>query len=100
MAILGLTRTLAFEVGGGIRVNTICPGPTKGPRIESVIQNQADLRDITYDEAKEVMFLEEMALGDLGEADDVANMVAFLASEMGDHITAQDINIDGGGAWY
>ncbi|MEF8824929.1 MAG: SDR family oxidoreductase [Halapricum sp.] len=41
--MIGLTRTLAFELGGDdITVNAICPGATRGPRIERVIEAQAD----------------------------------------------------------
>lgn len=43
MAVLGLTRTLAFELGeDDVTVNAICPGATRGPRIDDVIEAQAD----------------------------------------------------------
>lgn len=101
MAVVGLTRTLAFELSDfGATVNAICPGATAGPRIERVIDAQADSRNISYEEAKAELFTDETALGTLVEAEDTAEVAAFLASEKGRHITAQDINVDAGTVWY
>lgn len=101
MAVIGLTRTLAFELSEwDVTVNAICPGATAGPRIESVIEAQAADRDISYEEAKAQVFTDETALGSLVESEDTAAMAAFLASEKGRHITAQDINVDAGTVWY
>ncbi|WP_101295883.1 SDR family NAD(P)-dependent oxidoreductase [Halegenticoccus soli] len=101
MAVIGLTRTLAFELGeDGVRVNAICPGATRGPRIERVIERQAERRGITYEEAKACVFTDTAALGSLVEARDVAELTAYLLSERGRHITGQDINVDAGTVWY
>lgn len=101
MAVIGLTRTLAFELGdNNITVNAICPGPTKGPRIQNVIRNQAENRGVSYEEAKQQVFLDDVALGRLTNPEDVAEMVVYLVSEQGSHITAQDINVDAGTTWY
>lgn len=101
MAVIGLTRTLAFELGKeGIRVNAICPGGTEGPRIDRVLENQAEKRGITFEEAKRQVFTDDAALGVLTEPADVAEAVVFLASDRAKHITAQDINVDAGTAWY
>ena len=101
MAVIGLTRTLAFELGDDdVTVNTICPGATRGDRIDRVIQGQADSQGISFEEAKRKVFSEDAALGRLVEPDDVAGMVAYLASERGRRITAQDVNVDGGTVWY
>lgn len=101
MAVIGMTRTWAFEFGDDdVTVNAICPGATAGPRIKDVIQNQADNRGISYEEAKRELFTGEIALGEFVEAEDTAEMVAYLASEKGHHITAQDINVDAGTIWY
>lgn len=101
IAVTGLTRTLAFELGdGNVTVNAICPGPVKGPRLEDVIQNQADEAGISYEEAKRERFLDSMAIDELVEEEDVAKKVAYLASEDGEHITGQDINVSGGIVWY
>lgn len=101
MAVIGLTRTLAFELGEhDITVNAICPGATRGPRIERVIEKQADRLEVTFEEAKQRVFTEGAALGVLTEPEDIAEMVTFLASERGRNITAQDINVDAGTVWY
>lgn len=101
MAVIGLTRTLAFELGEhDITVNAICPGATRGPRIERVIEKQADRLEVSFEEAKQRVFTEDAALGVLTEPEDIAGAVVFLASEHGRHITAQDINVDAGTVWY
>jgi NAD(P)-dependent dehydrogenase (short-subunit alcohol dehydrogenase family) len=101
MALIGLTRTLAFELGeDDVTVNAICPGPVKGPRIEDVISNQADQLGVSDEEAKRRVFTDDAAMGRIVDAGDVAEMVAYLASEAGRHVTAQDINVDAGAVWY
>lgn len=100
-AVIGLTRTLAFELGDDdVTVNAVCPGATKGPRIDDVIEKQASQLGVDYEEAKRRVFTDDAALGELVEPEDVAETVAFLASDEACHITAQDVNVDGGTAWY
>lgn len=67
-----------------------------GDRIRRMIGNQAKAQDIPYKEAKRRTFTGGAALGTPVDPEDVAGMVAFLASEEGRHITAQDITIDAG----
>jgi NAD(P)-dependent dehydrogenase (short-subunit alcohol dehydrogenase family) len=101
MAILGLTRTAAAEFADDdVTVNAICPGPVTGPRIEDVIEKQADQLDVDYEEAKRRVFTGDAMLDRLVDPEDVADMAAYLASEGGRNITAQDINVDGGTVWY
>ena len=101
MGVLGLTRTLAFELGDDdVTVNAICPGATRGPRIEQVIENQASQLDVSFEDAKREVFTDDTALGTLVGPEDIAGMVVYLASEKGRHITAQDINVDAGTTWY
>jgi NAD(P)-dependent dehydrogenase (short-subunit alcohol dehydrogenase family) len=101
MAVIGITRTLAHELGDdAVTVNAICPGPVRGPRLDSVIQNQADSAGISFERAKNERFVDDMALNELVEAEDIADLVAYLSSESGKHITGQDINVSGGVVWY
>jgi len=100
MAVIGLTRTLAFELEDPITVNSLCPGPVDGPRLHEVVEKQAEELEISVEEARNRLFANEMALSEVVDQNDIAEMVAFLASKKGDHITAQDINIDSGTAWY
>lgn len=101
MAVIGLTRTLAFELGNeGVTVNSICPGTVRGQRAKNVIKKRADDLGISYEEAKRKLFVDDTALESMVDAESVANQVVYLASDKGRDITAQDINVDAGGAWY
>ncbi|MDL5363510.1 SDR family NAD(P)-dependent oxidoreductase [Halalkalicoccus sp. NIPERK01] len=100
-AVIGLTRTLAFELGeDGVTVNAVCPGATRGPRIERVIERQAERRGVSYEEAKRATFTDDAALGELVGPEDVAALVSFLLGPDARHITAQDVNVDAGTVWY
>lgn len=84
-AIISMTKSLAKELGpSGIRVNCVAPG---------VIDT--DMLDFFSDEDKKGM-AEETLLGRLGTPEDVAALVAFLASENAAYITGQIIGVDGG----
>lgn len=99
-AIIGLTRTLAFELGDDVTVNAVCPGAISGPRIDDVIEKRAAALGVSYEEAKREMFTDDAALGDLVSTSDTAEIVAFLASDRARHVTAQDVNVDAGTVWY
>ncbi|MBO3682273.1 SDR family NAD(P)-dependent oxidoreductase [Streptomyces sp. NEAU-YJ-81] len=80
MALLGLTRTLAGEVGPhGVAVNSLSPGPVRGPRMDRNFRLQAELSGTTV-EAAERDFASRAALNRLVEEDEVAKaLVAMLA---------------------
>jgi 3-oxoacyl-[acyl-carrier protein] reductase len=83
--IIGLTKSIAKEVGSrGITVNAIAPG-----FIESKMTEQLD-------EKQRQALLERIPLGSIGTPQDVAEAVAFLASEEARYITGQVLNVDGG----
>lgn len=96
MGLIGLTRTLAEELGPhGIRVNTVCPGTVEGERLEEVLVEQADKRGMTVEAITD--YARGMSpLRTFVSADDVAELVLFLASERSRHMTGQDINISAG----
>lgn len=101
IGMIGLSRTLAHELGDDdVTVNTVCPGPVKGERIERVIEKQAEVLGVSYEEAKQEILLEDLAVEELVEKEDVAELVAYLAGPAGRHVTAQDINVDSGMTWY
>lgn len=89
-AMVGLTRQLAFELGKhGIRVNSVAPG--------LVMTDEAKIRRWEgYTEAKREAKLASTALGRLGESEDIANGVFWLASDLSKYVTGQIIQIDGG----
>ncbi|WP_153731252.1 3-oxoacyl-[acyl-carrier-protein] reductase [Sporosarcina obsidiansis] len=83
--VIGLTKTSAKELAArNILVNAVAPGFIT-----------TDMTDELGDEMKEQL-LSTIPLGKLGNADDVANTVAFLLSEEANYITGQTINVDGG----
>lgn len=101
MGVIGLTRTAAAEFAEDeVTVNAICPGGTRGSRIDDVIERQAEQMNVDFEEAKRRRFTEDALMGQLIEPEDIANMAVFLASEAAQHITAQDVNVDGGTVWY
>ncbi len=81
--ILGMTRALAKELGPGIAINAICPGV-----IETELGNS-----LTKARGPELM--KGIALGRLGTPQDVAQLVAFLATVEPNFITGQSFVIDG-----
>ena len=79
MALLGLTRTLAGEAGPhGVAVNSLSPGPVRGPRMDRNFRLTAELTGCTIEDA-ERDFASRAALGRLVEEDEVAQaLVAML----------------------
>jgi 2,3-dihydro-2,3-dihydroxybenzoate dehydrogenase len=91
-AAVALTRCLGLELGGrGVRANVVCPGSTDTDM----------LRELTVDHAALVAGTPEafkvgIPLGRVGAAADVAEAVAFLASDAARHVTLQTLYVDGG----
>ncbi len=84
-ALIGLTKALAKELGpSGIRVNAVAPG---------VIDTDMLAR---FDFADRQALIDETPLGRLGTPADVAELIAFLATEQAGFITGQVIGCDGG----
>lgn len=90
-ALRSLARTAAAElVGRGIRVNTVAPGP-----IETPILGRTGLPKEAMDGfAKEI--IAKVPMKRLGQPEEVAGVVAFLASKDASYITGVEINVDGG----
>lgn len=83
--MIAMNKCLAQEVASrGVTVNSIAPGFIKTP-----------MTDVLTDDVKKAL-LSKIPVGDLGTAQDIANVVAFLASDEANYITGQTININGG----
>jgi len=94
-AVIGMTKTLAMELGRwGIRVNAICPGSVEGDRIERVIKRDAKQRDKPATEVRDV-YQRQTSLRRFVTADEVANMAIFLASDLSASISGQAMSVDG-----
>ncbi len=94
-AQIGLTKTWAMELGpDGIRVNAVCPTSVEGPRIENVIEHEAEQRGTSTDAVREV-YLRQTSLRSFASADEVADTVLFLASEKASRISGQSLSVDG-----
>jgi len=100
MGVIGFTRTLAVELAPhDVTVNAICPGSVEGDRIESVIENQAQSRDIPYEEAKQEM-TEASPMNTFVKQEDIADTVLYLCSTRAERITGQDLNVTAGIVMY
>jgi NAD(P)-dependent dehydrogenase (short-subunit alcohol dehydrogenase family) len=94
MALLGLTRTLAGEVGpSGVAVNSLSPGPIHGPRMARNFRLEAELTGTTP-EAAEHAFASRAALGRLVENHEVAAALIAMLTIPG--LCGADIDLSAG----
>jgi 3-oxoacyl-[acyl-carrier protein] reductase len=89
-ALIGLTRSLASEVGpSGVRVNAITPGST-----------ETEVERVTISRSARQAMAEQTALRRIQTPDDLTAVVVFLCAPDSDFITGQTINVDGGFAFH
>jgi 2-keto-3-deoxy-L-fuconate dehydrogenase len=92
-AVIGLTKSVALDyVGKGIRANAICPGTVESPSLQDRMRALGD-----YDQAR-AGFIARQPMGRLGTAEEVAELVVYLASNESAFMTGNAIVIDGGWA--
>jgi len=95
-AVLGWTQSLAKELASSkIRVNAVCPGYVRTSMQEREVAWEAQLRGITP-QAVIDDYIAQTPLGRLEEPEDIAGLVAFLASDSARFMTGQGINVTGG----
>jgi 3-hydroxybutyrate dehydrogenase len=93
--LVGFTKTVALEGAPfGLTCNTLCPAYVRTPLVEKQIADQARTRGISESEVEEKVFLEPVAIKRILEPSDVANYVAFLASEKSWAITGSVQTMD------
>jgi 3-oxoacyl-[acyl-carrier protein] reductase len=85
--IIGYTKAVAKELGAfGVTVNAVAPG-----LIETAMLKESDAREKIIDLA-----MAEIVLKRVGQPEDLANVIAFLASDKARHVTGEVIKVDGG----
>ena len=83
--MIGLTKSVARELASrGVTVNAVAPGFVN-----------TEMTEVLSDKVKEGA-VAQIPLGKFGEPEDIANAVAFLASDNAGYITGQVLNVDGG----
>jgi 2-hydroxycyclohexanecarboxyl-CoA dehydrogenase len=87
--VIAFTKTVAREVArSGVTANTVCPGPTRTPMLEAMAESGGEKLVESLTRA--------VPMRRLGEPEDVAGAVTFLASERAGFITGQTLSVSGG----
>jgi 3-oxoacyl-[acyl-carrier protein] reductase len=96
MGVVAFAKSLADEVGrDGILVNNVCPGFLRTERMLSNVASRAKELNISMEEGL-AQRAAETAVGRVGEPVEMANLVAFLASDKSSYITGTTMLVDGG----
>ena len=95
-AVASWAKTLSLELAPfGITVNNVLPGASMTGRLKAVIQANADKAGKTYDEARNNM-IADIPAGRISEPEEVAALIAFLATPAAGYINGTSIPVDGG----
>ena len=95
--ILGLARVVAKEGGPrGVRANVVCPGFVRTPLVDKQIPEQAAALKITEAEVIKNVMLKDTVDGEFTTTEDVANVIAFLASFESNALTGQSVVVSHG----
>jgi 2-hydroxycyclohexanecarboxyl-CoA dehydrogenase len=89
--IIAFTKTLAREVAAkGVTANTVCPGPTDTPALQSFAEGSGDAEKVIAGMTRAV------PMKRLGTPEDIGPAVAFLASDGAGFVTGQTLSVSGG----
>lgn len=95
--VLGFSKVAAIEFAGdGITVNSICPGFVDTPLMRNQVQKQMELNGLSEAEVLDQVFLAKQDVKKLTTPQQIAGMVAFLASEDASTVTGEAWNVSGG----
>lgn len=95
-AVIGLTKSIAADyIRQGIRCNAICPGTVDTPSLGRRIETQARAQETTTETVRQ-FFLARQPLGRLGQAEEIAALCVYLASDESSFTTGVAHIIDGG----
>ncbi|MFX1409683.1 MAG: SDR family NAD(P)-dependent oxidoreductase [Promethearchaeota archaeon] len=94
--VLGYTRALALDLAPyNVRVNSVSPGATDTPMLQSDVAKQAKDRGVSYEDVKKE-FEAEGIMGRWASPEEIASGILFLATDEASYITGADLRIDGG----
>lgn len=94
-AIIGFTKSLAMELGTHrIRVNAICPGSINNPRMDGVIDAEAEATGIAADEIR-AAYQKQVSMQTFIDPHEIADMAVFICSDKGRSISGQALSVDG-----
>lgn len=94
-AVSGLVKTLAMELGpDNIRVNGIVPGNVKGDRLDRVVQAHADAEGLLPADVRRLYAI-STSMQCFVEPEEISNLICFLCSDLGKHISGQIVGVDG-----
>jgi len=92
-AVIGLTKTASWEcTGTGVRVNCVCPGLIDSRMLSTIIQG----RSPGHAPPPQDKLVERIPARRLGQASEVASIVAFLASDEASYVSGSHYTVDGG----
>ncbi|MFT4629830.1 MAG: NAD(P)-dependent dehydrogenase (short-subunit alcohol dehydrogenase family) [Arenicella sp.] len=94
-AVSGLTKTLAMELGpDNIRVNGVVPGNVNGDRLDRVVHAHAQAEGLDT-EAVRHLYAIGTSMQCYIDPQEISNLICFLCSDLGKHISGQIIGVDG-----
>jgi len=94
--VLGYTRALALDLAPfNVRVNSVSPGATDTPMLQSDVAKQAKDRGLSYEEVRKE-FEDEGVMGRWATPEEIAAGILFLATEESSYMTGADLRLDGG----
>ena len=98
MGVLGWAKALADELAmNGVTVNTVCPGYTKTERVEAILDSQSSTSGKSKEDIEKAI-ADNIPMKRVGEPEDLAGLITFLASEKANYMTGLAVQVDGGSA--
>jgi 2-keto-3-deoxy-L-fuconate dehydrogenase len=95
-AVIGLSKAVAADfIRQGIRCNAICPGTVQSPSLDKRIADQALALGQDAVQVRQA-FVDRQPMGRLGEAEEIAALAVYLASDESRFVTGREMIIDGG----